>query len=135
MKPFVLVNPESLPKPRGYNHGALASIRPGDRILFVAGQIGCDKDGAIVSSDLVEQFERALRNTLEVVRAAGGDVGSIARLTVYVTDVMLYRAHLKALGAAYRSAMGKHYPAMAVLEIRGLFDPGAKIELEATAVL
>jgi enamine deaminase RidA (YjgF/YER057c/UK114 family) len=135
MKPFVMVNPDSLPKPRGYNHGVLAGGPAGGRILFISGQIGCDGDGVIVSSDLVVQFERALRNMLEVVRASGGDVGSIARLTIYVTDATIYRARLKALGDVYRNVMGKHYPAMALLEVKGLFDPGAKIEIEATAVL
>ena len=72
---------------------------------------------------------------LVVVRASGGDVGSIARLTIYVTDATVYRARLEALGEVYRGVMGKHFPAMALLEVKGLFDPGAKIELEATAVL
>lgn len=130
-----VINPATLPSPKGFNHGVLSGNTVGARMLFVAGQIGCDRNGTIVSSDLVEQFEQSLKNVLEVVHAAGGQPGSITRLTIYVTDIVLYRAHLKGLGAAYRRVMAKHYPAMAVLEVKGLFDAGARIEMEATAVL
>jgi enamine deaminase RidA (YjgF/YER057c/UK114 family) len=126
------VNPESLPRPVGYSHGMLAE---GRRILHVAGQIGCDSAGALVSSDIEKQMEKALSNVMAVVETAGGTPASVTRLTIYVTDVLVYRAHLKAIGEAYRRVMGKHYPAMAVIEVKGLFDAGAKVELEATAVL
>ena len=126
------VDPGSLPPPSGYSHGMLAE---GRRLLFVAGQIGADSTGAIVSPDIVKQMEKALGNVVAVVEAAGGTPESVTRLTIYVTDVVVYRAHLKAIGAAYRRVMGKHYPAMAVIEVKGLFDAGAKLEVEATAVL
>lgn len=126
------INPDSLSPPSGYSHGMLAD---GDRVLFVAGQIGSDSRGALVSSDIVKQMERALGNVVAVVKEAGGSPESITRLTIYVTEILMYRAHLKAIGEAYRRVMGKHYPAMAVIEVKGLFDPGAKIEMEATAVL
>jgi enamine deaminase RidA (YjgF/YER057c/UK114 family) len=135
MKQHRLVNPGSLPAPIGFNHGVLTGGPAGSRILFVAGQIGCDRRGKMVSSDVVQQFEVALRSVLAVVEEAGGKVDSIARMTIYVTDAVLYRAHLKSLGTAYRRVMGKHYPAMALLQVQALFDPNAKIELEATAVL
>ncbi len=133
MTTLTLLDPDGLPRPRGFSHGMMAHA--GGRLLFVAGQIGCDENGALVSSDLVEQFERALSNVLAVVRAAGGDAASVARITIYVTDAVLYRAHLKGLGQAWRRVMGRHYPAMALLEVKGLFEPSARIELEATAVL
>lgn len=126
------INPDALPSPSGYSHGMLGK---GDRVLFVAGQIGSDSGGALVSSDIVKQMEKALANVVAVVKEAGGEPESIARLTIYVTDVLTYRASLRSIGEAYRRVMGKHYPAMAVIEVKGLFDPGAKIELEATAVL
>ena len=133
MSKFAFLNPDGLPQPRGYNHGVSA---PGaGRILFVAGQIGCDRQGAVVSSDIVEQFEVALSNMMMVVREAGGKPESIARLTIYTTDVLQYRSRLKGLGEAYRRVMGRHYPAMALLEVKGLFERNAIIELEATAIL
>lgn len=129
---FRIVNPPGLPAPRGFNH---AVVTPAGSMVFVAGQIGCDVHGAIVSSDLVEQFEVALRHVVLVVEAAGGKRESIARLTVYVTDAVEYRSRLKGLGLAYRRVMGGHYPAMALLEVHGLFVPNSKVELEATAIL
>jgi enamine deaminase RidA (YjgF/YER057c/UK114 family) len=132
MSEFVVINPAGLPAPKGFNH---AVVTPAGRMVFVAGQIGCDPNGAIVSSDLVEQFEVALRHVVTVVEAAGGRRESIARLTVYVTDIVEYRARLKGLGHAWRRVMGRHFPAMALLEVRSLFVPNSKVELEATAIL
>ena len=127
----MFVNPAKLPPPKGFNHGVLA---PGGRILFVAGQIGCDVHGVIASADIVDQFERALSNMLEVVSEAGGTPTSIARLTIYTTDMLQYRSRLKGLGEAYRRVMGRHFPAMVLVEVKGLFEPNSKIELEGTAV-
>ena len=132
MSEFTLFNPAELPKPRGFSHGM---AMPAGRILFVAGQIGCNQQGTLVSGDIVEQFDLALRNVLVVVRAAGGEPGSIARMTIYTTDMLQYRARLKGMGEVYRGVMGRHYPAMALIEVKGLFEPNAKIELEATAVI
>lgn len=126
------LQPETLPAPRGYTHAILAE--PG-RHLFVAGQIGCDATGAIVSADLVDQLGLALRNIMEVVRSAGGHPRSITRMSIFVTDVTEYRARLGPIGAAYREVMEDHYPAMTLVEVKGLFEPRAKIEIEATAVL
>jgi enamine deaminase RidA (YjgF/YER057c/UK114 family) len=130
---FTLVNPAALPPPKGFSHGVAAPA--GGRILFVAGQIGCDSRGAVISADMVEQFETALRNVGEVLRQAGGGPESVTRLTIYTTDLPQYRARLKQLGEAYRRVMGRHYPAMALLEVKGLFEPDSMIELEATAIL
>ncbi len=132
MSAHKLVNPGALPAPKGFSHGVLAS---GSRTLFVAGQIGCDANGVVVDSDLVVQFERALENVVAVVREAGGVAASVTRLTIYVTDALEYRGRLKGLGQAWQRVMGKHYPAISLLEVKSLFDRGARIELEATAVL
>ena len=130
---FEIVNPESLGEPRGWNNGLLAE--PGGRVLFVAGQTDRAADGRIRSEGLVEQFAGALENVLAVVEAAGGRPEDIGRLTVYLTDLATYHAGLKPLGVAYRRLMGRHYPAVAVIEATGLVDEGALVELEATAVI
>jgi enamine deaminase RidA (YjgF/YER057c/UK114 family) len=129
---YQVINPETLGAPRGFNHGLLAAA--GGRLLFVAGQIGRDPAGRM-SSDFVEQFDRALDNALAVVRKAGGVAGDLGRLTIYVTDIAQYRASLKQLGEVYRRHMGNHYPAMALVQVESLVDPEALIEIEATGVL
>jgi enamine deaminase RidA (YjgF/YER057c/UK114 family) len=125
------VNPESLVAPRGYSHGMKGS---GD-VVFVAGQVGWDGQGHMVSGDLVAQFAQALENVLEVVWKAGGRPESVARLVMYVTDKSEYRRHQKAIGAAYRARMGKHYPAMVLVEVKSLLEDDAKIEIEAIAIV
>jgi enamine deaminase RidA (YjgF/YER057c/UK114 family) len=130
---FKMINPQSLGAPQGYSNGVLTEA--GGRLLFVAGQIGCDQTQQIVSSDFVEQFDRALGNVLVVVTEAGGNAQQVTRLTIYVTDKNEYVAQRGALGERYRSHMGKHFPAMALLEVKGLLDPAAKVEIEAMAVL
>lgn len=130
---FRIVNPDSLGEPRGWNNGLLAP--EGGRVLFVAGQTDRDADGAIRGADLVEQFAGALENVVSVVREAGGGPEDIGRMTVYLTDLGSYRASLKPLGEAWRRVMGRHYPAMALVEVTGLVDEGAVVEIEATAVL
>lgn len=133
MSKLEAINPESWGEPRGYANGVLAPA--GGRLLFVAGQIGWDEQQRIVSQDFALQFARALANVVTVVRAAGGQPEHIARLTIYVTDKELYLADLKGIGASYRELMGRHYPAMALLEVKGLLEPGAMVEIEATAVV
>ena len=128
-----LINPESLGPPSGYSNGALSN--PGARILFIAGQVAWDAQQQIVSDDLVEQFDRALANVITVVADAGGQPRFIARLVIYVTDKNEYRARMKEIGERYRAQMGKHFPAMVLVEVKGLLGDGAKIEIEATAVL
>lgn len=125
------VNPESLARPRGYSHGMKGS---GD-LVFVAGQIGWDRHGHMVPGDFVAQFAQALDNVLEVVWKAGGGPHSVARLAIYVTDKAEYRRLQKEIGAAYRARMGKHFPAMVLVEVKSLLENDAKVEIEATAVV
>jgi enamine deaminase RidA (YjgF/YER057c/UK114 family) len=127
------VNPESLGRPRGYSNGMLAPA--GGRLLFVAGQIAWDGEQRLVGTGFVEQFAQALANVLAVIREAGGGPEHLARLTVYVTDRHEYLAALPAVGEAYRGVFGRHFPAMALVEVQALLEPGAKVEIEATAVL
>src|SRR5215510_10240238 len=130
---FTIINPESLGAPRGYSNGLLADA--GGRLLFIAGQIGWNQDHKIVSKDFVEQFDKALENVVTVVSAAGGEPAHIARLLVYVTDKIEYVARTKEVGERYRKHMGKHFPAIALVQVRGLLDDAAKVEIEGIAVL
>jgi len=118
---------------RGYSNGILAPA--GARLLFVAGQIGWDAERRLAEGGFVAQFERALENVAAVVAAAGGAPEHLARLTIYVVDRGEYLGQLAAIGAAYRRVLGSHYPAMALVEVRGLLEPGARVEIEATAAL
>jgi enamine deaminase RidA (YjgF/YER057c/UK114 family) len=131
--PFKLINPEALGPPRGYSNGVLTDA--GGRLLFVAGQVGWDKDQRIVSENFVEQFDRALANVITVVTEAGGRPDQIARIVLYVTDKKEYLRHVKEIGETYRARMGKHFPAMVLVEVKGLLDDKAKVEIEAVAVL
>jgi enamine deaminase RidA (YjgF/YER057c/UK114 family) len=132
MSALTPVQPAGWLPPVGYSNGVLAT--PG-RLLFVAGQIGWDAEHRLVSDVLQGQFRQALSNVLSVVRAAGGRPTDVARLTIYVTDRADYLAARKAIGRDWRDLMGTHYPAMALVEVASLLEPGALVELEATAVV
>ena len=128
-----MINPESLGGPRGYSNGVLTN--PGARTLFIAGQVAWDAQQQIVSDDIVEQFDCALTNLMAVVTEAGGEARNVGRLVIYVTDKNEYRDRMKEIGERYRARMGKHFPAMVLVEVKGLLDDRAKIEIEGTAVL
>jgi enamine deaminase RidA (YjgF/YER057c/UK114 family) len=130
---FSFINPESLGRPSGYSNGVLAPA--GGRLLFIAGQIAWDASQRIVSNDFVEQFHQALANLITVVREAGGTPGQIARLVVYVTDKEEYRARTKEIGERWRALAGRHFPAIALVEVKGLLEPDAKVEIEGIAVI
>lgn len=127
------INPSSLGTPRGYSNGVL--FEPGGRLLFIAGQVAWDEQQQIVSDDLVAQFDRALANVVNVVTEAGGGPETIARVIIYVTDKTEYRDRMKAIGERYRAHMGKHFPAMVLVEVKSLLDDEAKIEIEGIAIL
>ena len=129
---FKLINPASLGAPRGYSNGVLTD---GGRLLFVAGQIGWDEKQTIASDDFVVQFNRALANVVAVVAEAGGEPHQIAKLTIYVTNKREYVERREEIGQSYRAHLGKHFPAMVLVEVKSLLDDKAKVEIEATAVL
>jgi enamine deaminase RidA (YjgF/YER057c/UK114 family) len=129
----MLINPRTLGAPRGYSNGVL--VTDGGKLLFVAGQIGWDENQRILSADFTEQFDRALANVIAVVEEAGGSPVNIARLLIYVTNKEEYRTYTREIGARYRARMKNHYPAMALVEVKGLLEDAAKVEIEAIAVI
>jgi enamine deaminase RidA (YjgF/YER057c/UK114 family) len=131
--PTTLINPETLGAPKGYANGIL--VDPGGKLLFIAGQIGWDGEQQIVGDDFVEQFGQALSNVIAVVTHAGGKPNDIVRLTLYVTDKREYASRTAEIGSRYRELMGKHFPAMVLVEVTGLLHDSAKVEIEGTAVI
>ena len=128
-----LINPESLGAPSGYANGLLADA--GGKLLFISGQIAWNEKQQIVSDDFVEQFDRALANVLAVVEAAQANPEHIVRLIIYVTDKVEYRARTREVGERYRKYMGKHFPAMVLVQVAGLLDDAAKVEIEGMALI
>jgi enamine deaminase RidA (YjgF/YER057c/UK114 family) len=123
--------PHGWPRPKGYSNGIAASGRQ----VYIAGQIGWDEHGVIVSDDFAAQFRKVLENTLAILAEAGGRPEHIVRMTGYVTSRDEYLAAGAAIGAAWKTLMGRHYPVMAFVEVSGLMETGAKIEIETTAVI
>jgi enamine deaminase RidA (YjgF/YER057c/UK114 family) len=131
--PVTFINPESLGAPSGYTNGLLADAN--GKFLFIAGQIAWNEEQQIVSDDFVEQFDRALANVMAVVSAAGAKSEHIVRLVIYVTDKLEYRERTREVGERYRKHMGKHFPAMVLVEVKGLLDDAAKVEIEGMALI
>lgn len=127
------IHPPGWPPPKGYAHGVVAS----GRLLFIAGQVGCDPKALAPSfpPSFAAQFELALENLLEVLRVAGGEPDALCRLTLYVTDKREYLGALRECGVGWRRRVGLSYPAMTVVQVAALLPDEAKLELEATAVL
>ena len=126
-----IVQPEGWPRPRGYANGVLAE----GRLLFISGQVAWDENEQFHSDDIVEQVRQALKNTLTMLAAGGARPEHVARMTWYLTDKREYLARAKEIGAVYRELMGKHYPAMSMVEVAALMEDRAKVEIEATAVI
>jgi enamine deaminase RidA (YjgF/YER057c/UK114 family) len=126
-----VVTPSYFPKPRGYANGIVSE----GRILHIAGQIAWDRDARIVSPDFATQFLQALDNVIAVVREAGGATEHIVKLLAFVTDLDAYRAATTAIGEGWRARMGKYYPAMSLVKVAGLLEPGALVEIEGVASL
>jgi len=127
-----VINPEGWPKPKGYANAVVAE----GQILVIAGQIGWDPvTKRLVSDDFVGQARQALANVVTVLQAAGGKIEHLVRMTWYITDPAAYRANLKEIGRVYRGEVGRYYPAMSVVVVAGLLEPGARVEIEATAVI
>lgn len=125
------LDPEGLPPARGFSHGAVASE---GSTLYIAGQTGHRQDSTM-DPGLVDQFAQACRSVARVIDEGGGEPSDLVSLTIYTTDVQGYRDNLAAIGAAYREVFGKHFPAMALIGVAELFDPGALVELVGVAVV
>ena len=129
--PAISVHPEGWKPAKGYANGMVAE----GKILFVGGQIGWNAQQEFETHDFIGQMTQALRNIVDVVQAAGGEVADITRLTWYVTDKAEYLRRQKEVGEAYRTVMGYHFPAMTMVVISALVEDEAMVEIEATAVL
>ncbi len=130
--PHTILNPEDLTSPRGFSHVVIPAE---GRLVFLAGQAAQLPDGSIGGADVAEQFDIASRNVVTALRAAGALPSHLVSLHIYVTDAFGYRQALGAIGPAYRRHFGDHYPAIALFEVRGLFDPAALVELVGIAVI
>jgi enamine deaminase RidA (YjgF/YER057c/UK114 family) len=118
-------------RPRGYSNGIMAR----GELVFVAGQVGWDSQEKIVSEAFVPQFARALENVRAVLEAAGARPEHLVRVTVYVTDKAAYLRETAAVGAEWRRVLGRVFPAMTLVQVAGLIEEGALVEIEATAVI
>lgn len=125
------IHPDGWAPALGYANGMLMA----DGTLHIGGQIGWDAEKTFVSDDFIGQMEQALKNIAEIVRAAGGEVSDIGRLTWYIKDKRDYLANQRAVGQAYRRVFGKHFPAMSMLVISDLIEDAALVEIEATAFI
>lgn len=128
--PLRTLLPAGWPQPKGYANG----MEGRGRHILVGGQIGWDTEGRFAEG-FVGQVRQALANILAVVREAGGGPHHIARLTWYVTDINEYRTSLAELGQAYRAVMGRHFPAMTLVQVGALVEPEARVEIEASAII
>jgi enamine deaminase RidA (YjgF/YER057c/UK114 family) len=125
------LQPPGWPRPKGYANGIAAQ----GRLVFVAGQVGWDASGGFASDDLIAQAEQALRNIVAVLAEADAGPEHITRMTWYLADKREYIERGAELGQVYRRVIGKHYPAMTAVEVSGFVEDGAKVEIEATAVV
>ncbi len=130
--PHELLNPAGLAAPTGFSHVVL----PADgRPVVLGGQAAQLADGSIGGETMVEQFDLAAANVVAALAAAGAEPGHLVSMLIFVTDAAAYRAELRAIGQVYRRHFGAHYPAIAFLEVAGLFDPAALVELVCIAVV
>lgn len=125
------LQPSEWARPKGYANGMAAR----GRMVFVSGQIGWDADGKFVSDRLTDQVKQALRNIVRVLQEADAGPRHLVRLTWFVLSRDAYLREVREIGAAYREVIGKHFPTMSVVEVRGLVEQQALVEIEATAVV
>jgi len=127
------INPPSLAKPAGYSHGWEVQ---GGKTVYMAGQVALDKDGHVVGrGDMVAQFRQVCENLKAILGARAGQMNDIVKLTIYVLSKTEYKARGREIGAVYREYFGRHYPAMTLVEVRGLYDDDCLSEIEGVAVL
>ena len=124
------LQPPGWPQPKGYSNGFVGE----GRLVIIGGQVGWDAEGRFPES-FTAQVRQALENVAAVLAEAGGTPEHIARLTWFVTDIAEYRSSLTDLGPAYRSVMGRHFPAMTLVQVSALVEEEARVEIEATAIL
>jgi enamine deaminase RidA (YjgF/YER057c/UK114 family) len=127
------LHPRSWKEAKGFANGVVAEGQ--GRLVFLAGQIGWNAQQKFESGDFIAQTHQALANIVTLVEEAGGKVEHITRLTWFVTDKKEYLARLRELGEAYRAVMGRHFPAMTLVQVAALVEDEAKVEIEATAVV
>jgi enamine deaminase RidA (YjgF/YER057c/UK114 family) len=125
------LHPKGWKQPKGFANGIVAE----GRTVFLAGQIGWNAEQKFESEDFVGQARQALANIVALVEEAGGKAEHVTRMTWYVIDRQEYLASLSDLGKAYQAVMGRHFPAMTVVQVVALVEDAAKVEIEATAVL
>jgi enamine deaminase RidA (YjgF/YER057c/UK114 family) len=126
-----ILQPALWPRPKGFSHGVAAR----GEIFFIAGQVGWDANGCFTSERLCDQVKVALQNIVTILAAGGAEPRHVTRLTWYVTSRDAYYAELPEIGANYRDVMGRHFPAMSVVQVVALMEAAAKVEIEATAVI
>lgn len=125
------LQPPEWPRPKGYANGMSAR----GRLIFISGQVGWDEHGRIKSDVLTQQVKQALANVVRVLKEGRAEPQHLVRLTWYVLSREAYLREVREIGAAYREVLGKHFPAMSVVEVSGLMEPRALVEIEATAVV
>jgi enamine deaminase RidA (YjgF/YER057c/UK114 family) len=125
------LQPPGWPRPKGYSNGIVAD----GKMVFVAGQVGWDETETFASDDFIAQVRQALTNVVAVLQTADAGPEHIVRMTWYIADAKEYNARLDEMGAVYRDIIGKNFPVMAMVQVAGFVEEGAKIEVEATAVL
>ena len=126
-----ILQPEGWAKPVGYSNGVAAR----GRLVFVGGQIGWDRQNRFATDDLVGQVRQALQNVVDVLAEAGAKPAHVVSMTWYLTDKRDYLGNLEGIGRAYREVMGRHFPAMAVVQVTALVEDRAKVEIQAMAVM
>jgi enamine deaminase RidA (YjgF/YER057c/UK114 family) len=131
MSDVEIIQPDGWAAPKGYSNGISAQ----GRHVFIAGQVGWNKQCRFETDDFVGQVEQSLKNIVEILRAAGGKPEHLVRINWYITDKAEYAANLRNIGQVYRRVIGRHFPAMTLLVVAGLLEARAKVEIEATAVI
>jgi enamine deaminase RidA (YjgF/YER057c/UK114 family) len=129
------LNSDELSPPRGYSNGVAMTPTSNGGVLFISGQIGWNREARLIGASFADQFDQALANVIAVVTHAGGTPASIGKLTIFVTRLGEYRDARHEIGRRYRARMGDHYPAMTLVEVSSLLEPGAKVEIEGMACL
>ncbi len=128
---FKFLQPPGWPRAKGYSNGIVAR----GRTVYVGGMVGWNEKEVFETDDFAGQFRQVLKNIVAVLNEAGAGPEHIVRMTWFIGDKREYLSALKEIGAAYREIIGRHYPAMAVIEVRGFIEDGARLEIETTAVI